>query len=73
MFESNPYAMVGVAMIGELHRRVSEKAEADEQAERQPRPTWRHRLAGMVVNWRSGMRASRPCPDDCDPAEMGCI
>ena len=73
MFESNPYAMVGVAMIGELYRTVSEKAEAAEQEAAPPRRTWRHRLAGIVVNLRAGKEAARPYPDDCDQAEMGCI
>lgn len=73
MFESNPYAMVGVAMIGELHRAISEKAEIAEQEAVQPRRTWRHRLAGMVVNLWAGKEVSRPYPDDCDQAEIGCI
>ncbi|HRQ38475.1 MAG TPA: hypothetical protein PLD25_11220 [Chloroflexota bacterium] len=70
MFESNPYAMVGVAMIGELHRVVSEKAEAAEQSERQPRLTWRYRLSRIVVNLWSGRESYH---DECDQAEMGCI
>lgn len=77
MFESNPYAMVGVAMIGELHRTVAAKREAAEQEAEQevaePRRTWRHRLAGWVVNWRARGEMTRPYPDDCDQAEIGCI
>lgn len=73
MFESNPYARVGVAMIEELYRTVSEKAEAAEHEAVQPRRTWRHRLTGIVVNLRAGKEVSRPYPDDCDQAEMGCI
>ncbi|MCL4267237.1 MAG: hypothetical protein KJ069_28925 [Anaerolineae bacterium] len=73
MFESNPYAMVGVAMIGELYRTVSGKVEAVEQEAAQPHRTWRQRLAGMVVNLGAGKEATRPYPNDCDQAEIGCI
>jgi hypothetical protein len=67
MFESNPYAIVGVAMIGELHRRLLEKAKIDEQVELQPRLTWRHKLIRLVVNLRP---QPEPYPDDC---EIGCV
>ncbi|GIK57848.1 MAG: hypothetical protein HND44_16435 [Chloroflexi bacterium] len=73
MFESNLYARVGVAMIEELYRTVSEKAEAAEHEAVQPRRTWRHRLARLVVNLCAGREATRPCPDDCDQPEIGCI
>ncbi len=69
MFESNPYARVGVAMIEELHRVVSEETEAAEQAETEtpPRRTWRVWLSEVVANWRAHQV---PCPDEC---EMNCI
>lgn len=77
MFESNPYAMVGVAMIGELYRTAATKREAAEQEAEQevaePSRTWRHRLAGWVVNWWARGETTRPYPDDCDQAEIGCI
>ena len=70
MFESNPYTMVGGAMIGQLHRRLSEKAEAAEQTEVRPRRTWWHRLIRLMVNlWPR----RESFPDDCGQIETGCI